>query len=400
VAVTQSQLAAADTGEFRHAVLISPNPELRRSVIRAIGGRMELSECSGPEGYPDTDTVLGQSPDLCLIDVGSDGDQALALVKDLSESGMAVVALHVTSDSDLILRSLRCGANEFLSEPIESDQLWQALERLARRNSSGKARSRTGRIWTVMPAKTNYGATTISCNIAARLKRLEQRRVLLADMDLLIGSVGFSLKLKSPFSVVDALADCSHLDRELWKKLTVSCAGIDVLLGPEKPRFDPAETAAIPHLFQFWRENYGVSIVDSPGPVSAWQVGLASASDELLLVSTNELSAVHATQKALRMLEAAGVDKTRIRLIVNRYNRENGLSEDAIQTALKIDVWHVLPNDYEPVQKAVLDGKAISPACKLGKAIDDLCERLTGVTKPAAVKKGWLAGIPELFSKS
>jgi pilus assembly protein CpaE len=389
-----------EAAEFRRAVLISPNPELRRSVVQAIGARMELSECSGPEGYPDSDTVLGQSPDLCLIDVGTDGEHALNMVRELSDSGVPVVALHISSDSDLILRSLRCGASEFLSEPIASDQLWEAFERLARRNSSGRTRSRVGKVWTVMPAKTNYGATTVSCNIAVRLKRLEQRRVLLADMDLLIGSVGFSLKLKSPFSVVDALSGCTTIDRELWKKLTVSYGGVDVLLGPEKPRFDPTETAAIPHLFQFWRESYGVTIVDSPGPVSNWQTALAGASDELLLVTTNELPAVHATQKALRMLDAAGMDKSRIRLIVNRYNRENGLSEDAIQTALKTEVWHILPNDYEPVQKAVLDGKTVPPACKLGKAIDDLCERLTGVTKPVAAKKGWLSNLPELFSKT
>lgn len=400
MATTLNHAAGTEAAEFRRAVLISPNPELRRSIVRAIGARMELSECSGPEGYPDSDTVLGQAPDLCLIDVGTDGEHALSMVREISDSGVPVVALHLSSDSDLILRSLRCGASEFLSEPIGSDQLWEAFERLARRNSSGKTRSRVGRVWTVMPAKTNYGATTVSCNIAVRLKRLEQRRVLLADMDLLIGSVGFSLKLKSPFSVVDALSGCTTIDRELWKKLTVSYGGVDVLLGPEKPRFDPSETAAIPHLFQFWRESYGVTIVDSPGPVSAWQTALAGASDELLLVTTNELPAVHATQKALRMLDAAGMDKTRIRLVVNRYNRENGLSEDAIQTALKTEVWHILPNDYEPVQKAVLDGKTVPPACRLGKAIDDLCERLTGVTKPAAAKKGWLSNLPELFSKT
>src|ERR1017187_6717269 len=170
----QHQFTAPDAAGFRRAVLISPNAQLRRSVVGAIGERMELFECSGPDGYPDVETVLGQSPDLCLVDVGSDGNAALSVVRDLSDSGLPVVALHVSSDSALILRSLRCGASEFLSEPIAPDQFWQALERLTRRNSSGKARNRAGRIWTVMPAKTNYGATTISCNIAARLKRLEQ----------------------------------------------------------------------------------------------------------------------------------------------------------------------------------------------------------------------------------
>ena len=315
----------------------------------------------GRSGYADPDTVLGQSPDLCLVEVGTDGERALALVRNLCDAGLTVVALHQNNDSDLILRSLRCGASEFLSEPIESRQLWQTFERLSRRGAPGRSRDRRGKIWMVMPAKTNYGATTISCNLAVRLKRLEPRRVLLADMDLQIGSVGFSLKLKSPFSVLDAMADCSGPDRELWRKLIVAHCGIDVLLSPDEPRLDPPDSPAIANLFQFWRETYGVAILDSPGPVSSWQIALARASDELLLVITNELSAVHAAQKMLRHLEASGVPKSQISLVVNRYNRENGLSEDAVQTALKTEVWHVLPNDYEPVQTAVLEGKTVGP---------------------------------------
>ena len=398
MATTQQQLSDDDLIEFKRAVLISPNPELKRSVIRAIAGRMEVLECSGPDGYPDPDTVLGQEPDLGLIEVGTDGERALGLVRSLSDAGLPVVALHVANDSDLILRSLRCGASEFLSGPIEPQQLWQTFERLIRKNTTGKSWSRRGKIWMVMPARHNYGATTVSCNLAVRLKRLEQRRILLADMDLLIGSVGFSLKLKSPFSVIDAMADGAIVDRELWKKLTVTHGGIDVLLGPDVPQFDPAPTPAIASLFQFWRETYGITVLNSPGADSSWQIALARASDELLLVVTNELSAVHAAQKVLRHLEAAGVLKSHIGLILNRYNRENGLTEDAVQTALKIDVCYVLPNDYAPVQKAVLEGKTVSPDSRLGRAIDELCERLTGVTK--APRKNWLSAMSVRFSRT
>jgi Flp pilus assembly CpaE family ATPase len=398
VATTQHELPDDGLVELRRAVLISPNAEMKRSVIRAIAGRMEVLECSGPDGYSDPDTVLGQTPDLCLIEVGSDWERAQGLVRNLSDAGLAVVALHVTNDSDLILRSLRSGASEFLSAPIESGQLWQTFERLIRRNTVGKTWSRRGRIWMVMPARANYGATTISCNLAVRLKRLEPRRVLLADMDLLVGSVGFSLKLKSPFSVLDAMADCSVLDAELWRKLTVSHCGIDVLLGPDEPQLDPVDTPKLALLFQFWRETYGITILDSPGADSSWQIALAAASDELLLVVTNELPAVHAAQKILRHLEASGIPKSHISLILNRYNRENGLTEDAVQTALRVDVCYVLPNDYVPVQKAVLEGKTVPPDCRLGKAIDELCERLTGVTK--APKKTWLSTMSGRFSKT
>jgi pilus assembly protein CpaE len=382
----------------RHAILVSPHPGLRLSVIEAIGTRINLLECSGPDGYPDAETVLQQTHDLCLIDVGTNGEQALSLMRELTEAGTSVVALHTTNDSDLILRSLRCGASEFLFAPIDSGQLWNAFERFGRKVDSSQTKARRGKILTIMPAKASYGSTTIACNLAVRLKRLEQRRILLADMDPLVGSVGFLLKLKSPFSIVDAVADCAHLDKDFWKKVTVPCCGIDVLLGPEKPQLDAFETQAAEMLFEFWRESYGITIVDSPGPVSPWQTTIARASNELLLVTTNELAAVHATQRALSLLQDAGVDKQRIRLLVNRYQRENGLSEDAIHKALKVEIFHVLPNDYAPVQQAVLDGKTVSPNSRLGKSIDDLCERLTGVTR--APKKGWLSNLPDLFAKN
>ena len=398
VAETQLQSGSRSALKGREVVLVIPHAGLRRSVIAAIGARLNLLECSGRDGYPDAETVLHQSPDLCLIDVATNGEQALALMRELTDAGTSVVALNTTNDSDLILRSLRCGASEFLFDPIEPDELWKAFERFARKDGSSQQKGRTGKIWTVMPAKAGYGATTVACNLAAHLKRSEQRRILLADMDPLVGSVGFLLKLKSPFSIVDAVADYAHLDKDFWKKLTVPFAGTDVLLGPANPQFDHFDPSAVSELFQFWRENYGLTILDSPGPVSAWQVSLARAADDLLLVTTNELAAIHTTQRVLSHLQGAGVEKRRVRLVINRYQRENGLSEEAIRTALKLDIFHMLPNDYAPVQKAVLDGGTVAVNSRLARSIDELSERLTGVSRTP--RRTWISGLSSLFAKN
>ena len=54
-----------------------------------------------------------------------------------------------------------------------------------------------------------------------------------------------------------------------------------------------------------------------------------------------------------------GAGRLLARVIVNRYDRQVGLSEDVIATALNADVYHLLPSDYESVQKAVMEGKSI-----------------------------------------
>src|SRR5688500_20349343 len=111
-------------------------------------------------------------PDLCLIDVGTDGEQALSLMRSLTEAGTSVVALHTTNDSDLILRSLRCGASEFLFAPIEPEQLWKEFLRYGGKDVSGQTKGRTGKVWTIMPAKASYGCSTIACNLTVSLTRM------------------------------------------------------------------------------------------------------------------------------------------------------------------------------------------------------------------------------------
>ena len=382
---------------FQRAVLITPNAEVRRGVLEAANNRLDIFECRAPESWPEPDAVLTQRPDICLIDVNANAETALALIRDVSDASVPVIALSETADSDLILRSLRCGATEFFSLPIDSGALFEALERMSRKGERRDSRSRPGKVWVTMPAKPNYGSTTVACNLAARMRKLEQRRVLLVDMDPLLGSVAFLLRLRNPFSVIDAVSGAANLDQELWKKLTVEHSGIDILSGPEQPQPDDFDCAAAAPLIRFCRENYGLTIIDSPGPVSKWQLAVAAEADELILVTTNELAAIHATQRALKRLESSGLARSRVRLIINRYLRENGLSEEAIETGLKLDVFHVLPNDYDSVQAAILDARMVAPASRLSRALDELCERLTGFTQTP--KKTWLQSVPLLRKK-
>ncbi len=115
-------------------------------------------------------------------------------------------------------------------------------------------------------------------------------------------------------------------------------------------------------------------ILDIPGPHSQWGLSLAKLCDELLLVTTNELPAVHATQNTLACLEHHGVSKSKIKLIINRYNTEIGLSSESLETALELKVFQHLPSDFESVQKALMEGKPIPSTTKVGKSIAELAK--------------------------
>jgi Flp pilus assembly CpaE family ATPase len=141
-------------------------------------------------------------------------------------------------------------------------------------------------------------------------------------------------------------------------------------------------------------------ILDTSSVYTEWNLNCARAANELLLVTTNELPALQAAQRALSYLDTNRIGRWKIRLVVNRYLRDVGLSREVIGTALHTEVFDTLPSDYEAVQRALLDGKAIPPSTPFGKGIAQMVDRLGGKTEPANKKGSSLSGLLGLFSKT
>jgi Flp pilus assembly CpaE family ATPase len=87
---------------------------------------------------------------------------------------------------------------------------------------------------------------------------------------------------------------------------------------------------------------------------------------------------------------------------VNRFSQEVGLNKEMIETALRIDVFHLIPSDYDAVQKALMEGRAIPATSAFGKSMTALSDRLLGRSdpEPAPQSKGSaLSGLFSMFSR-
>jgi septum formation inhibitor-activating ATPase MinD len=87
-------------------------------------------------------------------------------------------------------------------------------------------------------------------------------------------------------------------------------------------------------------------------------------------------------------------------LIVNRYDRHTGLSKDVIGTALHTEIFHILPADYEAIQKSLMEGKPLAPNTSFGKSMIGLVERLGGSSEPFNKKTSSLSGLLSMFSRT
>lgn len=389
----------------RRAVIISPNSGMADELEPLLQQQLAGASITQLRTYPsprDVGRTLTGSPSLVFLDVVSDRDQALHLLTEIARLGgfVQVIALMGGNEPDLLLRCLRAGALDFLLQPFTADQIEAAMAKVARTqhniDPSGKE---PAKIIAVMPAKGACGATTIACNLAYQWKRLGYSKVLLADLDPLAGTTSFLLKVKSIYSFLDALNHAHELDVDLWNGMVTSASGIDVLLAPELMVEGAQELRDPTPVLEYARHAYDVVVVDTGSVYGEWNLNTARLANELLLVTTNELPALQAAQRALSYLDTNRIGRWKIRLLVNRYHRDVGLSREVIGTALHTEVFDILPSDYEAIQKALMEGKPAPSNTAFGKSVIQLADRLGG--RREQVKKSTsLGGLLGLFGKT
>jgi pilus assembly protein CpaE len=174
-------------------------------------------------------------PDVVLVDISGWKEPLEGLVSSIRTAAgdPMIIALNTHAESESILLSMRAGINEYLYPPLQ-EPLRRALEKRSaersRRNSGGTKGS--GKAVGFLSAKGGCGATTLVCHVAAELGRLNHR-VLLTDLDLDTGMVGFITKTKAVYSILDAVNNLHRLDISYWKALVSNgIPGVEIVASP------------------------------------------------------------------------------------------------------------------------------------------------------------------------
>ncbi|HLI82913.1 MAG TPA: hypothetical protein VKV17_03295 [Bryobacteraceae bacterium] len=371
-------MSAPASKNYWKPLIVCSHAAMSRLTVAALR-ELELEDPVILSEYPRPGTMASiaaqHQVNICFLDVHSNQEEALLLISEAA-SVMPVVALNPENDADLILRCLRRGACEFLCDG-GAEQLRGLLERLNRLRAPA-LEQKHATVYCAVPGKPGCGASTLAVHLAVELKRAGLKRVLLVDADYLSASVGFLLRLKSDFHLDDAIRDCMRLDEDFWRNLVVSAQGIDVLTAPEQAASPVMlDRPAAVELVCFWREHYDAVVLDTPG-VQEPGATLASLSDEILLITTNELCPLHTTKRSLELLRQGGVEANRIKLLLTRYTPATGLKSDDLKTALKMSPFALLQNDYETLQTAVLEGRPAPPASRFARSVHDLVIQLQG----------------------
>lgn len=360
-------------------IVVSTDLRVRAELISILCERLPVSDtCTNDEQYTSSSVLeltRKHRANLCLLDVEGPESVVRGIIRELAERNVMVVVLHRGDDPALILRCFRSGASDFLSPPYDSNSVWSVLDQLARKRGREETNV-LGSVCMVVPAKPSLGGTTLAINLARRAQSQGRKSVLLLDLDPVHADVGFLLRIHGEYTFLDAFRNWERMDGELWRNLLITSGGIDVLISPEEPHPIEFSAPAASEFVKLLRRNHSLTFADCPGLWTPWYAEFGAAADEILLVTTNEVTALRAARRSMDVLQSAGVEPGKIKLVVNRYNPGGRVPVQSMEAALNTPVFHTLPNDSDEVQRMALEGKAVPSASRLGQALDELSARL------------------------
>jgi pilus assembly protein CpaE len=382
--------------------IICPDRELGDRLVSALQESHRIGIVRRLEAYPNA-VDLGRflraaAPEIVFLSIET-RQQALESAKKIEElcPGLQVVAINRTCDPPILLETMRSGIREFLSPPFEQQTLHEALQRISELISQNPPIfETTDALFAFLPAKAGAGATTIAVNTSLALSKIPDTNVLLADLDLNSGMVGFMLLLnQTPYTIVDAAENALELDENLWPKIVSSKGNLDVLpVGKLSPGFR-IEAAQIRQILTYARRHYSAIFVDLSGMMEKYSIEILHEAKQVYLVCTTELPSLHLCREKLAFLRSQDL-AGRVHILLNRSQKRGQISLEEMEKLFGMPIHMTFPNDYAGVHEALTAGKSVNPASPLGSRYRELAENMLGKKAPAAERK---RGFMDLLSR-
>ena len=392
------------------AIIISPDEQFRDATRELLEGsdqievRAELNNFYSSLDSWIFNEIKTMEADVIIVDVTPDKEQGILTVEkilEISKHSHIFVAGNGT-DADVILRSMRAGAKEFLSAPLERQPLFAAIERVSKVHTvATKEKKRFGRLYSFFSAKGGTGSTVVSTNFAVSLVEQTKKPTILVDLDMQLGEVSLFLGIKPAFNIVDVADNIHRMDEALLKGfIKKHASGLDVLAAPDSlDKVESVGPSQIVQILQFLKSCYEYVVVDTSNTFDDHTVSALDQSSTIFLISNTDLPSLRNAQRCLSIFERMGYKKEKIKLLINRYQKSLEIRSKDIEDTLSFPVSWFFPNDWSTIMNAVNSGVPLSTVnhSEIAGSFSSFVQQVVGIqpSRQPEKKKGLLG----LFGK-
>lgn len=320
-------------------------------------------------------------------------EQALELATRTDETYPSIVLVMVGEpDASLVLEAMRAGIRDIVPSDVPEPRLLELLRRAEAQTPMPATRTelpagpsaaapKQCRVVTVISPKGGVGKTSISTNLALGLALQHPSDVVIVDLDLQFGDVGSTLDLTPVHTMEHALGPDAAGDTLLLKTmLTVHESGLFVLCGSDSPAaLEKVTGAQITRLLHQLSSQFSYVVVDTAAGLDESTLAALESSDDVVLVSTMDVSCVRSVRKEADLLVELGLLPPSRTLALNLADKQSGLKVKDVEAVIGMPVEVVIPRSSD-VQLAANHGRPLMLRGKKGgpfvKAIGNLIVRL------------------------
>jgi pilus assembly protein CpaE len=377
------------TNAFR-IVVVDPNDSTRehlKTVLLGLNSVWLEAECSRYDFFGDV--VEQTKPDIGLIAMDSDPERAIQLVAEISKSAPDCTILVTSSSNDgqLILESMRAGAKEFLTAPIQPEDLATALQRVKRQRmgmGSSEAALASCQVLSVAGATGGVGASSIAVNLACALAADQDNSVVLLDLDMALGDVDVFLDTIPEYTLADVAQNIDRLDLTLLKKsLTKHSTGIHLLPRPVQLHDVRLVTReSLQRIISLLKTCFTHVVIDTSKSFGPLDFMAFEESTDVLMVTQLDLPCLRNVVRLMMVFDESSSLRDKVKIIVNRSGENNGqISIKKSRDTIGRDIYWQIPNDYRVMVEVRNNGIPLveyAPKAAITLSIGQLANELSG----------------------
>jgi pilus assembly protein CpaE len=337
---------------------------------------------SGSVGFGDAMIVVKRMrPHVVIVGFKESVDAAISLGQALTreEPKITLIALADESDATTILSSMRVGYKEFVVLPEDSEQLRSVVHEAA----YGDSEEIDGLVIAMIGAKGGVGTTVLTTHLAAEFAAIH--RVLAIDLDFNAGDMTTMLDINPNDSIVDLLPRADRIDeRMLTGAIGVHRSKAHVLGQPsEGAAHAEVNGDDIYAVLLTAASVYQYVMIDCGSYLDDAVITALHVADTIILITTPDVIAVRDAHKKLAALEYHGIDRERVKIVINRMHRNAYVLEEDIEKNLGVAPAGTVAEDSKLINQAINDGKLVRELNRRAECARDISSLVSLLTDGA-----------------
>ena len=302
-------------------------------------------------------------PVVTVIDLSHDAERAFTVAEEIKFklSNVHLVMTSPDNNPQTILRAMRSGAEEYLTQPFNGPEVLKSFDSIRKKIDVHTTRSvERGKIIAISSNKGGVGSTTVATNLASSLVS-QKKSVCLVDLVLQFGSVTSFLNLDASYTILDLVKNIKRIDPMfLDGSLVKHATGVRVLAEPfyaeDARRITPAD---IDEILDMLGQSFDYVVVDTAKEFDDMLALVLDKANLILFVTEMDVPSLKSAHRAFELFGRMGVYDMKIRLVLNRYIKSKLMSLESVEKALGVKIFWTLPNNYPVAIAAVNQGLSL-----------------------------------------